>query len=150
MGVVMDFLSMVFISVAIGLFRAKIFPGRVEIQPSYCEIWTQHVGTSCSIKLGAGFFFFCAVLVLTTVNFMVEFCTAEKDQRYGARSAWNTVFQRVKQGRFKSVYKPQSELGVRSAVHEINELDQMGGHKIETYVVDLSAIQETAADSSNG
>jgi len=113
-GVVMDFLSLVFIALAIGLFRSGVFPGRSDVQPPYCNLWTETVGTECSIRLGAGFYFYCAVLILTATNFIGEFCIAERDQTYGARKAWSTVFRRVRQGRFKSVYKPTSTSAVSS------------------------------------
>lgn len=140
-GIVMDFLSMVFISVAIGVFRGKIFPGREEVQPSYCDTWYKYVGTNCTVNVGYGFWFFCAVLVLSTVNFLVEFCIADKDLTYGARSAWDTVLRRVRQRRFKSVYKPQSE-------RNVTPLGNPDGEQ-QHHELNLSAIQETADDSGS-
>jgi hypothetical protein len=100
----MDFLSLVFISVAIGMFRATVFPGRDDIQPAYCDIWDERVGTACSIRLGSGFYFYCAVLALTTTNFVVEFCVVERDHVFGARSAWYAAFRQLQQ-RFNSNHK---------------------------------------------
>ena len=109
-GVVMDFLSLVFISLAIGMFYGAIYPGRNEVQPSYCELWTDTVGTACSMRVGSGFVLFCIVLVITTSNFIVEFYISERGQTYGARSAYRTVRRRIQQGRFQSVYKPTSTI----------------------------------------
>jgi hypothetical protein len=112
-GVVMDVLSLVFISLAVGLFYGGIFPGRDDIDPSYCELWRQQVGTNdCSIKIGDGFWFYCTILILTTFNFTSEFLLPanEENRAYGVRSAVKTVLRRIRQRRFKDIlHKPQSD-----------------------------------------
>jgi hypothetical protein len=100
----MDFLSLVFICVAIGIYLGDVYPGRAAIQPPYCDIWIDSMSNynnynasstststsptdydpagngntpTCSITLGLGFYLYCIVLVLTTVNFIGEFVIAE-------------------------------------------------------------------------
>jgi hypothetical protein len=47
------------------------------------------------------------MLVLISANFIAEFFIAGGNETYGVRTAWNTVFNRVRQGRLKSaLYKP--------------------------------------------
>jgi hypothetical protein len=122
-GIVMDFLSLVFISLAIGMFYGAIYPGRNEIQPSYCELWTETVGTACNMRVGSGFMLFCVVLVITTSNFVVEFGISESGQTYGVRSAYNTVSGRIQQGRFQSVYKPTSTIILSPSLPSQDKVD---------------------------
>ena len=110
-GVFMDLLSLVFIALAVGLFYAAIFPGRNEIDPPYCQLWQEQVGThQCSVKLGAGYWIYCTILILITVNFTGELFLppSEKNQAYGAQSATAAVLRRVRQRRFRDLPRPQS------------------------------------------
>ena len=110
-GVFMDLLSLVFIALAVGLFYAAIFPGRNEIDPPYCQSWQEQVGTDqCSVKLGAGYWIYCTILILITINFTGEIFLplSERNQAYGAQSAIATVVRRVRQRRFRDLPRPQS------------------------------------------
>jgi len=140
-GIIMDFLSLVFICVAIGVFLGDVYPGRAAIQPPYCYIWTDDMSNNnktthydpvngntetCNITLGLGFYLYCIVLVLTTVNFIGEFVIAEpasnkSNLSYGAKNAWNTVFGRVREGRIKSAIIKPSSCWVEPINEEINQ-----------------------------
>jgi len=142
-GILMDFLSIIFLLASISVFYLHVYPGRPEVQPPYCSVWMDYnrngeddmddspsQNSPCRITLGAGFWLSCLVLVLACINFLGEFIIAEtvtarrhgnddddqsnnnfdtENAAYGARNAYNTVFGRVREGRFKSaLIKPAS------------------------------------------
>jgi len=104
-GFVMHFLSMVKLGWSIGEFYAGVYPGRPEIDPSYCEMWTDiFQAGACSIQLGNGFILTCTALVLVFIGFVGEL-VAQRGATYGVRSAFDTLFGRVRRGRLKSLFK---------------------------------------------
>jgi len=127
-GIISDIATILFVSLAIHSFYTKIYPGRSEIEPSFCDQFssvsvingTSYNGTDdCNISLGSGFWVLCVVLLITVLNFVTEFVDNEIGQEYGAINAFKTVFNRVRKGRMKSAI-----LGPASIYHMSKEIVQ--------------------------
>lgn len=109
-GFIMHFLSMVKLSWAIGAFMTKVYPGRKEIDPSYCSVWTSYVGenSECSIEIGQGLILTAAALVSVILSFVGE-VIVQNHEMYGVGTAFRTLTGRVREGRIADLGKATSE-----------------------------------------
>ena len=115
-GLGSDVGTILFVCLAIHSFLTKIYPGRKEIEPSFCDQYNhmknmlgfENPEDNCSIHLGPGFYVLCVVLVLTVVNLLAEFLVGELGSKYGAFNAITTITNRLRRRDFEGIMKPAS------------------------------------------
>ena len=104
-GFIMHFMSMVKLSWAIGAFMLNVFPGRKEIEPSYCSLWTSYLeGATCSIDVGVGLVFTASALATVAVSFIGE-VIVQGSHKYGVNTAFRVLVGRVRDGRVQDLSK---------------------------------------------
>ena len=104
-GFIMHFASLIKISWALAAFLLEVFPGRGEIDPSYCSLWGSYVkGGTCSIDVGPGVSLLWVALASVALSFIGEI-TILRTKEYGVGTAFTTVLTRVRQGRLADLGK---------------------------------------------
>jgi len=116
LGLAADLGGIIIVSMTMAIFLLKIYPGRSQIEPPFCDKYSEYVlevepgdPENCKITLGPGFILLCLVLPLTIMNLAVEFIAGEIGSKYGAINAFHTVLERIRKREYRSAaFKPSS------------------------------------------
>jgi len=94
LGVGLEILTLVFVSISIGFFVTRIYPGRKRLDPAYCDLWLgeypPEFGGSCSISLGYSFVSLCVALGFCMINLFIE-ATAKESSNAGIRASLKSL-----------------------------------------------------------
>ncbi|CAB9510751.1 expressed unknown protein [Seminavis robusta] len=109
-GFIMHFMSMVKLIWAITEFMLGVYPGRSNIDPSYCSRWTSFVptGGTCDIDIGPGLWLAGGALAAVAISFLGE-VTLQRNTEYSVVTAFWTLIGRVRQGRIADLANSASE-----------------------------------------